>query len=599
MHIYMQVLELQVCIAVAMFSVSYAEVPFETLRQYQTGLYSTGIFPADFDGDGDIDLAVANRGTNDVSIMFNAGNGIFSSRTNFSTGEVPRYVHGGDFDGDGDIDLCTPDYTGMTETVLENDGNGNFTISGQYPLTTPAFSWVDDIDGDGYLDILVAHWDGDADQPSQSPAKFTPLLNNGEGTFVIGPSTMIGKQPRGGASADLNGDGIKDAVIANYWSSSLSVIIGLGKRQWADEVSIQLSGHPRYLVLGDFDSDDDIDIAAVDKGEDHLWIFHNDGAANFTLVQTSNTNATPHSIDSGDVDLDGDIDLIVSHVGSGQQLLFINDGQGLFPNSQTVIMTAGPAEVKFADVNNDGELDLVTANVNEEDRGMSVIMQGSCDDLIEDCNNNGIDDICELTDCNVNGVPDDCDISSGNSMDYDLDGVPDECQVDCNENQIPDDYELTHGLITDCDENGIPDDCDWAVMGDCDEDGLLDGCEVDLNEDFTPDDCQCNADFSGDGLVGVQDIIILIAAWGENPVPHGDPVDEDLNVDNYVDVEDLLLLIIAWGDCSKYTLPDEVGACCVQFQQCFERHEVGCAVVNGVYFGDDTECEDIDCSALN
>ena len=184
-------------------------------------------------------------------------------------------------------------------------------------------------------------------------------------------------------------------------------------------------------------------------------------------------------------------------------------------------------------------------------------------------------------------------------MDYDLDGIPDECQVDCNENQIPDEYELAHGLITDCNENDIPDDCDWAVMGDCDEDGLLDGCEVDLNEDFIPDECQCNADFSGDGLVGVQDTIILIASWGENPVPHGDPVDEDLNVDNYVDVEDLLLLIIAWGDCSKYTLPDEVGACCVQFQQCFERHEVGCAVVNGVYFGDDTECEDIDCSALN
>jgi hypothetical protein len=587
----------QVWLVLLLCNSSFASVPFQTLRQYQTGLYSTGIFPADFDGDGDVDLAVSNRGTNDVSILYNAGNGIFTSRENFSTGEVPRYVHGGDFDGDGDIDLCTPDYTGMTETVLLNDGTGAFSISGQYPLTTPAFSWVDDIDSDGHLDILVAHWDGDADQPSQSPAKFTPLLNNGDGTFVIGPSSMIGKQPRGGASADLNGDGVKDAVIANYWSSSLSVIIGLGNRQWSDEVSIQLSGHPRYLILEDINNDSFVDIAALDKGEDHLWVFHNDGNANFTLVQTADTNATPHSIDVGDVDNDGDPDLIVSHVGSGQQLLFFNDGLGMFHTSQTVIMTAGPAEIKFADVNNDGELDLVSANVNWEDRGASVIIQGSCEESENDCNNNGLEDICELPDCNVNGVPDDCDISFGDSIDYDGNGVPDECQIDCNENQIPDEYEIEQGMISDCNENEIPDDCDWTVLGDCDEDGLLDGCEEDLNEDRMPDDCQCNSDFSGDGEVAVQDVIIMIAAWGDNPNPHTEPVGEDLNADMTVDIQDLLLLIVAWGDCSEYTLPDVEGACCLQLQMCVERHPLACEIIGGVYFGDETVCDSVDCSA--
>ncbi|MBL6997616.1 MAG: VCBS repeat-containing protein [Phycisphaerales bacterium] len=572
-------------------------MPFETLRQYQTGLYSTGIFPADFDGDGDIDLAVSNRGTNNVSILYNNGNGVYETRINFPTGEVPRYVHGGDFDSDGDIDLCTPDYIGMTETVLLNDGNGAFTIGGQYEIETPAFSWVDDIDGDGHLDILITNWDGAADVPSQSPAQFTPLLNNGDGTFVFGPSSVIGKQPRCGASADLNGDGIKDAVIANYWSSSLSVVMGLGKRQWADEVSIELSGHPRYLVLEDLDKDGTVDIAAVDKGEDNLWIFHNDGQANFTLVETLNTNATPHSIDATDMNHDGAIDLVVSHVGSGQQLLFFNDGDGFFPDSQTVILTAGPAEIKIADVNNDGDYDLVSANVNWEERGASVIMQGSCDDLVADCNSNGIEDICELPDCNLNGIPDDCDISLGNSLDFDGDSVPDECQVDCNDNLIPDTYEISQGLVTDCNENEIPDDCDWVVLGDCDEDGILDGCEEDINEDWVPDDCQCNADFSNDGVVGVQDVIALISAWGENPIPHGDPVDEDLNVDNVVDVEDLLILIISWGECSVYTLPDVLGACCLQMQQCSELHEVGCYVRNGVYFGDNTSCGLVDCAA--
>ena len=586
-----------VCIMTVMNAVCYANVPFETLRQYPTGLYTTGILAGDLDGDGDIDLVTANRGTADVTVLFNAGNGLYPESMNFPTGLNPRYVHGGDFDGDGDIDLCTPDYTGMTETILDNDGNGHYSIHQQITLETPAFSWVDDIDGDGHLDILVTHWDEEADTPSQNPAKFTPLLNNGDGTFFVGPSTMIGNQPRCGASADLNGDGIKDVLVANYWSSTISIILGLGKRQWADEIQIQLTGQPRYLVVGDFDDDEAIRAAraSYEESEDSMWVFHNDGNASFSLEATRQTNATPHSVDTGDIDLDGDLDIIVTHVGSGQQLLFHNEGNGLFPTSQSLTMTGGPAEVKFADVDGDGYLDVVSGNVNNAQRGASVLMQGTCEGL--DCNNNGIEDICELPDCNVNGVPDDCDIASGFSFDTDSNGVPDECQTDCNDNGFPDEFEIAEGMATDCNENELPDDCDWAIFADCDEDGLIDGCEVDLNEDWVPDDCQCIADFTGDGKVAIHDLLQLVAAWGENPIPHGDPVEEDLNVDMEVNIQDLLILIAAWGDCPDGIDMSITGACCYSQFMCEPMTDVACAVTNGTYNGDDSVCEDIKCQS--
>jgi hypothetical protein len=259
-------------------------------------------------------------------------------------------------------------------------------------------------------------------------------------------------------------------------------------------------------------------------------------------------------------------------------------------------MSGGTAEVKFADINNDGELDIVTANVNDNDPGASIVMQGVCE-LLNDCNNNGVADICETPDCNINGIPDVCDILSGYSQDENVDWVPDECQIDCNDNSIPDDYEILLGLITDCNSNGIPDDCDWEIVGDCDGDGIPDGCEFDINLDFVPDDCQCNADFSDDGEVGVQDLIALIAAWGENPNPHTEPVEEDLNVDFAVDVHDLLLLMLDWGECSKFTLPEVEGACCLgSLQMCIESMQVACEVRNGVYHGDESTCDTVDCS---
>ena len=214
----------------------FGEVDLRPLRQYEAGSNSTGLFAADFDLDGDVDVAVSNRVSNSVSILENIGSGLFLGPYNFGTGEVPRYVDGADFNEDGYVDLCTPDYVGDTTTVLLNNGEGVFAIAHQEYLFTPAFLWVDDLDLDGHADILNLHWDENADLPSQSPALFTPMYGKGDGTFEVGPSTFIGEQPRCGACKDLNGDGIFDIVSANYRSKTLSILFGQGNRTFSNEV---------------------------------------------------------------------------------------------------------------------------------------------------------------------------------------------------------------------------------------------------------------------------------------------------------------------------------------------------------------------------
>ena len=76
-----------------------------------------------------------------------------------------------------------------------------------------------------------------------------------------------------------------------------------------------------------------------------------------------------------------------------------------------------------------------------------------------------------------------------------------------------------------------------------------------------------------------------------------EPIPEDLNGDMVVDVTDLLIVIGAWGDCSKYTLPNITGACCMESAICLERYEVACEVLLGTYFGDNTTCDSVECQS--
>jgi len=138
--------------------------------------------------------------------------------------------------------------------------------------------------------------------------------------------------------------------------------------------------------------------------------------------------------------------------------------------------------------------------------------------LAADCNQNGLDDTEDLSagnslDVNVNDIPDECEDCNGNSIlddtdiaigasaDADGDGVPDECQPDCNGNLVPDGLDIANATSADLFGNGVPDeceaDCNLNTTSDYDEiqadmsldknrNALLDACE-DCDADGTPD----------------------------------------------------------------------------------------------------------------
>ncbi len=79
---------------------------FLAAQNFATDTEPLSVAVGDFNGDGRPDLAVANFGSNSVSVLLGNGNGTFQAAQNFTTGSNPASVAVGDFNGDGRLDLA-------------------------------------------------------------------------------------------------------------------------------------------------------------------------------------------------------------------------------------------------------------------------------------------------------------------------------------------------------------------------------------------------------------------------------------------------------------------------------------------------------------
>jgi hypothetical protein len=101
-------------------------VPFLVAPEYEAGLEAQTVAIGDFNGDGKLDVAVANYAGNDVSILLGNSDGTFDPAVNYSVGQNPTSIAINDFNGDGKIDLAVTNAGSNTVTVLLGNGDGTF-----------------------------------------------------------------------------------------------------------------------------------------------------------------------------------------------------------------------------------------------------------------------------------------------------------------------------------------------------------------------------------------------------------------------------------------------------------------------------------------
>lgn len=370
-----------------------------------------GLGVADFNGDGEPDVAVANSGDGSISIVIAKGAGKFETAVTTPIGGEPRgmvalgsllviadaggagvvlatvggdgtvatvatigvgqgpvAVVAGDINRDGRIDVAVANRGDNSVSILLASGELSFNrVANLKTGAAPSALALGDLDKDNDLDLVVAQSDDNT---------VSVWGGDGRGGFALATTLQVGVAPSAvGIIDDVTLRGVgephADLVVANAGSNDVILFGGRGNLSFLATNRLVAGRVPLAMVVGQFDNDTEsnADVAVAGSGDGALGVLRGQGQGSFVAAAQYVANAMPRAITAGDFDSDGLADIVaVNQLSADVSFMKGNGKAGLNPRGAPTNSPAGPSPIKVAsgDVEADGRRDLALVSASGE-----------------------------------------------------------------------------------------------------------------------------------------------------------------------------------------------------------------------------------------
>jgi hypothetical protein len=316
---------------------------FQATQTYNAIAGAAFIAAGDVNGDGKIDLAVANQCGGGgsalgcrIDVLLGNGDGSFQPPTTYSLafpGPI-TFIALADLNGDRRADLVVTSCVGPAcqpvVEVLLSDATGTLQVSNTYVEPgndTSGFIQITDMNGDGIPDLVVLNHCVFADCQLEQDlnSNVIVLFGKGDGTFIAGGFGGSGRTGTSVAVADLNHDGLQDLIVTNPCGNAacsgggIAVFLGNLDGSYQDaQTYISDAIFPRQVVVADVNQDGVPDlVGAADGGPNgspagKVEVLLGNGDGTFQPAQNYDSGGdNPQFIAIGDFNRDGEPDVVV------------------------------------------------------------------------------------------------------------------------------------------------------------------------------------------------------------------------------------------------------------------------------------------------
>jgi uncharacterized protein (TIGR03437 family) len=362
---------------------------FATALRSSAGISPVSLAAADFNGDGRMDLVVANQGFSgnstiaadpgSVSLLLGNGQGSFAPAVQLATGGGPRSILAGDFNSDQRPDVAVANRDAGTVSLLLNAGNGTFqpAVSTQVGAM-PTYLGAADFTADGKLDVAVLHSD---------LAVISVWLGAGDGTLRGTGRWMTGTQLHSFGMLQQTGlvcsrlfdcgafvGTLRPTIFAADASGDRVHVHGVNANgTLASAAAYEVRSNPTSVAAADFNGDGRNDVALAASGQIQLLL-----SGPGTRLRDPQTIAVPNSggssnaVATGDFNKDGKADLAIA---AANRIAILNgNGDGSFQTGASNTGAVNPSFVIAVDLNKDGNLDVASTGTANSIGDVSVFL---------------------------------------------------------------------------------------------------------------------------------------------------------------------------------------------------------------------------------